>query len=145
MFSHHGTVALCTTWTVQSLQGVVVLVVTVFISVPLMIFHDHRKAEVCGWYELIQPTAFPWTSLSSCQYPASLSRLSRNPQKRLLFCEALCPMLSSPNNADVVFTCRVWGFFSLLHKTHDRQLWLSGTSSRLCFCTADDVVVRDFL
>lgn len=80
-------------------------------SFNALTLHDHRKLEACV-------VGIRWFSLNlSCETLAALvstlhlSLLSRNPQKRLLFCETLFSMLRSPNNADVVFTCWVWGFF----------------------------------
>lgn len=79
--------------------------------------HDHRKLEACvvgiSWFSLNLSCETLLTALVSTLH---LSLLSRNPQKRLLFCEALFSMLPSPNNADVVFTCRVWGFFCFYTK-----------------------------
>ena len=118
MFSHRGAVALCMTRTVQSLWLVVVLVVTVFVCASLIHFtsHDHRRLEACA-------VGISWFSLNlSCETLTALVStlhlplLSRNPQKRLLFCEALISVLPSPNNADVGFACKVWGFFRFYTK-----------------------------
>lgn len=97
---------------------VVVLVVTFFVCAPLTHFtlHDRRKLEArvvgVSWFSL----NLSCETLRALVSTLHLSLLSRNPQKRLLFCEALFPMLPSPNNADVVFTCRVWGFFRFYTK-----------------------------
>lgn len=79
--------------------------------------HDHSKQEACvvgvGWFSLRLSCE---TLNSPCQYPTSLSLIKKPSETAIFFCRALFSVLPSPHNADVVFTCRVWGFFRFYTK-----------------------------
>lgn len=89
MFSHRGAGALCTSQTVQSLR-VVVLVITFFICAPLM--HLPRMITASKrrvWLALADSASdFPVKLLTALVSTLHLSRLSRNPQKRLFFLQS---------------------------------------------------------
>lgn len=106
-------------------------------SCVLLTLHAHIKLEASAVVWAGSARAFP-VKLSQ---PLSVPYISLSYQETLrngCFCEVLFSTLPSLNNADVVFTCRVWGFFRFYTKH------VIGVNDRLCFCSADDVVVRGF-